>query len=85
MLMRIFCLTLLSASITCSKEDEGDAAELGQGNTIEIEPKNLKAYDTNSSVDVVAKLTQESKNVTLEEDTKVKLTWSCNVNGSEDT
>ena len=37
MLMKIFYLTLLSVSISCSKEDGGDSSESGQEHSIEIE------------------------------------------------
>ena len=84
MLMKIFYLTLLSVSISCSKEDGGDASKFRQEYSIEMETKNLKAYDTYSSVDVVAKITKDKKEVTLAEDTNVRLIYSCAISGSED-
>ena len=63
---------------------EATSSESGQEHSIEIETKNIKAYDTYSSVDVVAKITKDKKEVTLAEDTNVRLIYSCAISGSED-
>ena len=87
MLIRIFYLILflLSASITCSTEEDPEASELGQNYNIVIETKNLKAYDTSSSIDVVARIAQKEKEITLTEEATVKLVYMCKVNGNEES